>query len=176
VSDYLLTSKRLHTVQDMVNQFSSGMDPSDLRVIKTIGHMVGLVDFVDSRFVRCWRNQCWTETNAFHVSAADICALLQRYTSLIMIEDSSNEAQRADYLITRHWICHVLWNVGSRHGYMLDASPMAQMRPDYALAIANDSIETCETFKMASLECHGVGLVSITSTIILSSHDLQLAG
>jgi hypothetical protein len=176
VSDYLLTSNRLRAVQYMVEQFSTSMEPSNLRVIKTIGHMVGLVDFVDSTFVRCWRNQCWTESSTLHVSATDICTLLQRYTSLIVIEDSSNEAQRADYLITRHWICHVLWSVGSRHGYMQDTSPIAQMRPNYALAIAKDSIETCETFEMASLECHGVGLVSIRSTMDYLFRDSHLTG
>jgi hypothetical protein len=160
----------------MVEQFSTWMDASDLRVIKTIGHMVGLVDFVDSAFVRCWRNQCWTETSTLHLSAAEICALLQRFTSLIVIEDSSNEAQRADYLITRHWICHVLWSLGARHGYMQDTSLITQMRPDYALTIANDSIKTCETFEMTSLECHGVGLVSIEIMVLLPFHDSRVAG
>jgi hypothetical protein len=160
VSDYLLTSRRLHTVQTMVEQFSTSMEPSDLRVIKTIGHMVGLVDFVDSTFVRCWRNQCWAESNSLHITPTKISALLQRYTSLLVIEDSSNEAQRADFLITRHWICHILWNVGYRHEYMHWSNPTTQMRPDYALAIARDCIETCETFEISSLECHGVGMVS----------------
>jgi hypothetical protein len=150
----------------MVKQVSVSMDVHDVRGIKAIGHMVGLIDFIDSTFVRCRRNKCWTEPGSIHVSSDAISALLQRYTAPIVIQDSSNEAQRADFLITRHWICHILWDLGSRHGYMQEASPTAQMRPDYAIAIARDTGDTCGTFDPVSLECHGVGLVSIVTSVI----------
>ncbi|KAH7070005.1 hypothetical protein BKA63DRAFT_519949 [Paraphoma chrysanthemicola] len=159
LNDYLLTSRRLNTVQDMIKKVSISMDAADIRVMKALGHMVGLIEFVDSIFVRCWRSQCWTESNQTHVSSATVITLLQRYTAPIVIEDSSNEAQQADFLITRHWISYVLWALGQRHGYISKQSLVFQMRPDYALIIARDSIETCETVDIASLECHGVGLM-----------------
>lgn len=72
-----------------------------------------------------------------------------------------NDAHRADVLVTRHWICHVLWDLGNRHGFLSEQSLVAHMRPDYALTIARDSIETCESFNMTCLEYHGVGLVRL---------------
>jgi hypothetical protein len=150
----------------MVKQVSVSMDVHDVRGIQAIRHMVGLVDFVDSTFVRCRWNKCWTEPGANHVSPATVSALLQRYTAPIVIQDSSNEAQRADFLITRHWICHVLWDLGFRHGYMDEKNAVAEMRPNYANVIARDTSVTCGTFDPVSLECHGVGLVSIVISLI----------
>ncbi|ORX98299.1 hypothetical protein BCR34DRAFT_151613 [Clohesyomyces aquaticus] len=164
VNDYLLTSRRLNRVQNMVKQDTSTGDQPEARVIRGLGHMVDLIDFVDSTFVRCWRNQCWAEANPTHISPAAISALLQRYTAPILMRDSPNEAQRADVLITRHWICHILWDLGLRHGFMHEERLAIQMRPDYALRIAHDTIETCESFDTATLECHGVGLVSNRSS------------
>lgn len=158
----------------MVKQVSVSMDVHDVRGIQAIRHMVGLVDFVDSTFVSCRWSKCWTEPGSEHVSPATVSALLQRYTAPILIQDSSNEAQRADFLITRHWICHVLWDLGFRHGYMDENSAVAQMRPDYAMAIARDTSVTCGIFDPISLECHGVGLVSIAASFIQPPHAAHI--
>lgn len=160
INDYLLTSSRLHTVRTTLTQLSTNSGQPDEKAIAGLGYMVDLIDFVDSTFVKCWRNQCWNDASPTHISAKTVSTLLQRYTEPMSTRESPNDAQRADVLVTRHWICHILWDLGSRHGFLHKKNAVAQMRPDYALTIAHDSIDTCESLDMPSLECHGIGLVS----------------
>lgn len=169
INDYLLTSSRLHIVRTTLNQLSTNFGQPDEKVIAGLGYMVDLIDFVDSTFVKCWRNQCWNEATPTHISAKTVSTLLQRYTEPMSTRESPNDAQRADVLVTRHWICHILWDLGSRHGFLQAENAVVQMRPDYALTIAHDSIETCESLDMTSLECHGVGLVEKLYDIVTSA-------
>ncbi|KAJ6195293.1 hypothetical protein J3E72DRAFT_402056 [Bipolaris maydis] len=159
INDYLLTSSRLHIVRTTLTQLSTNSGQPDEKVVAGLGYMVDLIDFVDSTFVKCWRNQCWKEQNPTHISARSVSMLLQRHTEPMSTHKSPNDAQRADVLVTRHWICHILWDLGSRHGFLHAENTVVQMRPDYALTIARDSIDTCESLDMTSLECHGVGLL-----------------
>ncbi|KAL5376274.1 hypothetical protein DPSP01_010624 [Paraphaeosphaeria sporulosa] len=159
LNEYLLTSKRLHRVQEMVEQVSIGTDQLEVSGIRGICHMVDLIDFVDVTFVNCWRGRCWDDAAAHHVSSETVSRLLQRYTVSVNPQIWPNDTQRADILVTRHWICHILWELGKRHGFVNEGSSVVQMRPDYALTIARDSIKTSESFNMACLEYHGVGMV-----------------
>lgn len=159
MNEYLLTSSRLHMVRNMLQHLSMSSDQPDAKVMTGLGHMVDLIDFVDSTFVKCWRNKCWSETSPSHVTPATISVLLQRYTAPMAMRDSASDAQRADILITRHWICHILWDLASRHGFLHEDNAVMQMKPAYVLSIARDCIETCESLEMACLECHGIGLV-----------------
>ncbi|ENH99498.1 hypothetical protein COCC4DRAFT_66376 [Bipolaris maydis ATCC 48331] len=169
INDYLLTSSRLHIVRTTLTQLSTNSGQPDEKVVAGLGYMVDLIDFVDSTFVKCWRNQCWKEQNPTHISARSVSMLLQRHTEPMSTHKSPNDAQRADVLVTRHWICHILWDLGSRHGFLHAENTVVQMRPDYALTIARDSIDTCESLDMTSLECHGVGLVEKLYDIVTSA-------
>ncbi|EUC34073.1 hypothetical protein COCCADRAFT_36229 [Bipolaris zeicola 26-R-13] len=169
INDYLLTSSRLHTVRTTLTQLSTNSGQPDEKAIAGLGYMVDLIDFVDSTFVKCWRNQCWNDASPTHISAKTVSTLLQRYTEPMSTRESPNDAQRADVLVTRHWICHILWDLGSRHGFLHEKNAVAQMRPDYALTIAHDSIDTCESLDMPSLECHGIGLVEKLYDIVTSA-------
>ncbi|USP77948.1 hypothetical protein yc1106_05222 [Curvularia clavata] len=169
VNDYLLTSNRLHMVRSTLKQLTMNSGQQDEKSVAGLGYMVDLIDCVDSAFVKCWRNQCWEDPQPNHISARTISALLQRHTAPMPMRESPNDAQRADVLITRHWICHILLDLASRHGFLQKENQLAQMRPDYALTIARDAIETCESLEMASLECHGIGLVEKLYDIITSA-------
>jgi hypothetical protein len=152
-----------------------------MTIMAGLNEMIDLVDFIDDRVVRCWKKQCWLESASArenegkggddqprHVSHATVCALLRRYSCPLVrprpIGGNSvsdvYDAQYVDILITRHWIRNMLWNLGQEHGFIDEASADVEMRPRYTLAIACETVETCEQFSMSSLEVHGLGLVS----------------
>lgn len=182
-----LTARSIHAVLALVLQGYTHYDrPEETTIMAGLSDMIALVDFIDDRVVRCWKNRCWLEsTNAResesegegdqpqHVSRATVCALLRRY-SLPMVPprpigggsvSDVHDVQYVDILVTRHWIRNMLWNLGQGHGFMDETSADVEMRPSYTLVIARETIETCEQFSMSTLEVHGLGLVSFLFSI-----------
>lgn len=161
--------RNISIIQDMIRQDYITYEPRDIRVISGLGHMLELIDFVDNRMLRCWRNQCWMDADVRHVHPSTISSLLRRYSSPVMFpRDRSWDTQRADILITRHWIRNILWSLGFRHGFIEESGGDAELCPEYAISIAADAISTCESFNMGVLEVHGIGLVC-TPALFLSS-------
>lgn len=161
-----LTAAGIYSMLNLIKQGYGNYDQLEKNVMEGFNDLIGLVDFIDDRVVRCWKNQCWLESgNKHHVSSATVCSLLRRYSSPIGYSRypgaGASDAQYADILITRHWIRNILWNLGIRHGFMDEANACVDMRPSYALVIARETVDTCERFSMSSLEVHGVGLVRI---------------
>lgn len=170
LSEKSLIKRNIPIIQDMIRQDYATYEPRDMRVISGLGHMLELIDFVDNRMLRCWRDQCWTDGgDARHVHPSTISSLLRRYSSPVTFPRGGGgggggrrwwDTQRADILITRHWIRHILWSLGFRHGFVEEGPGReAELCPGYAISIAADAIGTCESFSMGVLEVHGIGLV-----------------
>lgn len=155
-----LTRGHVHVIQGMLEQGFSNYELQDLQAVSSLKDMIESFDFVDSRLLKCWRNECWVEGNERHVSPATVCTLLKRYASSIPDSGAHNwDSQRADITITRHWMRSVLWKLASRHGFVSDLSNDKELRPKYVISIATDAIVTCESFGISTLEVHGIGLV-----------------
>jgi hypothetical protein len=153
-------------VFNLVKQGYTNYDQREKNIMAGLNDMIELVDFIDDRVVRCWKNQCWLQDNPQrHVSRATVCSLLRRYSCPAVqprhIQGNLGDVQYVDILVMRHWIRNILWNLGHGHGFMDEASADVEMRPSYSLVIASDTVETCEQFSISSLEVHGLGLVSL---------------
>lgn len=164
LTGHYLTARRISRVQNMIWQCYIDCDQRELEGITGLGYMLELIDFIDDRVLRCWRQECWSadgeDYQHQHVPAATVCSLLRRYSlPAALLGELRGDAQHADILITRHWIRHIIWNIGFQHGFMDEANPDVEMRPSYAIRIAQDTIDTCDAFSMGCLEVHGVGLV-----------------
>lgn len=158
-----LVGAHIRATQRMLEQGYGDYEPLDLQAISGLSDMITSFEFVDNVVLRCWRNECWRpDGDARHISPATVRDLLRRYAlSTTMSEVRSGEdAQRADILITRHWIRGVLWNLGFKHGFVSESSNDVEFRPEYAISVASDAIEACKSFSLSVLQVHGIGLVS----------------
>jgi len=137
-------------------QSAAAGDESEYKAVEGLRHMMEQVDFIDDSILRCWKEACKADMDAEtsrggsarqqhrHVPASTIRTLLMRYAAAPPLHALLGESQLADITITRHWVRHVLWTIGFRHGYVDAANPDPEMRPDNAFDIARDAAPVCE--------------------------------
>uniref|UniRef100_A0A0D2YFI6 Zn(2)-C6 fungal-type domain-containing protein n=1 Tax=Fusarium oxysporum (strain Fo5176) TaxID=660025 RepID=A0A0D2YFI6_FUSOF len=124
-----------------------------------IRQMIDQTDFVDDTIIRCWKNKCQMNTGEEHIALESVVLLLTRYRNLpIPNPDVGRDTQQADILITRHWICSMLWSLASRHGYTSAYASSMELQPAYAIDMAEETIRTCARYPINVLETHGIGL------------------
>ncbi|KAK0390701.1 hypothetical protein NLU13_0204 [Sarocladium strictum] len=163
-----LSRAKLRELQDAIASSSDRSESENIIAMDCISSMLEQVDFIDANMIKCWRGMCWSEDLPSHVSQSTIVTLLRRYQippQLSWLADMDTHAQHADILVTRHWIRIKLWTLANSHGYVDALSDDIEFRPEYALAIAKEALDTCSQFEMTSLEVHGVGLVEKLSDI-----------
>ncbi|KAE9581887.1 hypothetical protein CGMCC3_g2170 [Colletotrichum fructicola] len=144
----------------LIKRVSSAEEAVEDLAVEGLGRMIDQIDFVDETVVRCWKSDCNLDPNTNHISAEKLVQLLRRYSKPLEASPSMEKggAQHADILLTRHWIRNMLWNLAFRHGFTSLADPNVELRPDYAIDIAAETIDACDFFDIRCLETHGVGL------------------
>ncbi|KAF9877876.1 hypothetical protein CkaCkLH20_04452 [Colletotrichum karsti] len=147
----------------LIKRVSSTEESIEDAAVDGLGRMIDQVDFVDETVVRCWKSNCSLQPQPSehpHVSSDKLVSLLRRYKRPLdsgpMMKEGS--AQHADILLTRHWVRSMLWNLALRHGFINPYASEVELRPEYAVEIAAETIEACATFDIRCLETHGVGL------------------
>ncbi|SPO04564.1 uncharacterized protein DNG_07249 [Cephalotrichum gorgonifer] len=179
---HLLGGREIGQLLEGTMRSAAAGDETDYKAVEGLRHMIQQVDFIDNSVLRCWKETCGLDVEAGgsgagagggrqqrHVPASTIRSLLVRYAAPPAMHALLSESQLADITITRHWVMHVLWKLGFRHGYVDAASLDPEMRPDYALDIAHNAALTCERFSVKSLEVHGVGLAEKLYDIAMSA-------
>ncbi|EXK24403.1 hypothetical protein FOMG_18865 [Fusarium oxysporum f. sp. melonis 26406] len=155
-----LMASEVMDLHSLINGASSPEEAPEDLAIEGIRQMIDSTDFVDDTVVRCWKNSCQMDPEEQHVTPERVTYLLARYMRpLRPTSATGTEAQHADILITRHWICSMLWTLSFHHGYTSFSASSKELQPSYAVHIAAETVEACSKFALSSLETHGVGLV-----------------
>ncbi|KAK4150172.1 hypothetical protein C8A00DRAFT_18252 [Chaetomidium leptoderma] len=163
-----LNGREIGRLLETAVQSAAAGNEADYKAVEGLQHMIDQVDFIDDSVLRCWKETCRRDPQHRHVPASTIRSLLKRYATPRPMHALLCESQLADIVITRHWVRHVLWNLGFRHGYLDATNPDPEMRPDHAMDIAQDAVVACEQFR-GSLEVHGVGLAEKLYDIAVSA-------
>ncbi|KAL0931320.1 C6 transcription factor [Colletotrichum truncatum] len=145
----------------LIERASSISEATEDKAVDGLQRMIDQVGFVDETVVRCWKGLCRSDRNARHITAEEVVSLLIRYKKPPNLSSGTSQgaAQHADILLTRHWVRNLLWGLASRHGFISPSASTSELRPEYAVEIAADTIKACAKFDIRSLETHGVGLV-----------------
>ncbi|KAM0272206.1 hypothetical protein ACHAQH_008807 [Verticillium albo-atrum] len=154
-----LPASDIANLQNLIYTASSPEDAPEDLAVEGMRRMAESTDFVDDTVVRCWKNSCRMDPDEQHVAPETVANLLQRYMRpLHPTCDTGAEAQHADILLTRYWICSMLWSLAFRHEYASFFALRQELQPSYAVHIASQTAEACAGFPLSALETHGVGL------------------
>lgn len=88
------------------------------------------------------------------------------------VDVTLSENEHADVLLTCYWVQNRLWNIALTHGY-LTPTPEAdapELSFQFAVGLAERSLDLFKRFSIRSWESHGEGVVSKPSLIRLSNN------
>ncbi|BFZ56002.1 hypothetical protein PYCC9005_003044 [Savitreella phatthalungensis] len=148
--------------------------------------LVKLLDCIDDEVIECWSATCATFTgdkaegcgrfdqgrishihDRIAVATRGTDDMQSLETALIervsQIGNSSNvsleSSQHADIYVLQQWLHNRIWSICLSHGLLDDISPDPRLRIDYALQLAETTLQRCLRFKLGDLETHGLGMV-----------------
>jgi hypothetical protein len=155
-----------------------------------LARMMELFDAIDEDVIDCWNRRC-DITNGYCQRLTEAKALAihhnlsrinqaERYRGYDWFErakggrgESSNvilamglrETQAADVFITQKWLQNRVWLLSSTHGLLSAHSERPELTFGYAVAIAESTLQLCQSLRLSSMEAHGIGLVCSRSRI-----------
>ena len=89
-------------------------------------------------------------------------------------DEDFTKNEHGDVLLTCLWLQNRLWHLALTHGLLAFSNHCPILRLDFAVKLAEQTLEVCKSFRISSFEGHGQGLVS--SLFTLSSHMLNPIG
>ncbi|KAA8643204.1 CeGAL family transcription factor [Aspergillus tanneri] len=166
----------------------------DAKGVMGLALLMELFDAVDEDVVDCWNRRCsinggycetLTETKvlAIHQKLSRVSES-ERYKGYDWFEHSKStadethsvypamglrETQCADIFITKKWLQNRVWVLCSSHGLLKPASDHHELCFDYAISIAKEALEICQSLRLSSMEAHGIGLVEKLYDIAISA-------
>lgn len=150
-----------------------------------LARLMELFDAIDEEVVDCWNRRC--NINHGYCEKLTAAKALEIHENLSRISPSErykgydwfertksapNEAQAAhqgiglretqcaDIFITQKWLQNRLWVLCSSHGLLVPVSDRLELTFNYAILVANETLQICKSLRVSSMEAHGIGLVS----------------
>lgn len=150
-----------------------------------LARLMELFDAIDEEVVDCWNRRCHIDSGYCEkLTAAKALEIHQnlgrlntteRYKGYDWFERTKSapheaqaahqgvglrETQCADIFITQKWLQNRLWVLCSTHGLLAPVSEHGELTLNFAILIANDTLQICKSLRIGSMEAHGIGIVS----------------
>lgn len=160
-------------------------DKTEERNVSAIQLLVETFRCLDDDIISCWSGGCGTNNDkpaCNRLSPERLLTLLQKIPrphhrdwKLICEGRTAGSAtpgsklgvpfdidgnEQGDVLLTCLWVSNRLWHLALLHGCLSSDNSYAELRPDFAIEIARETLLICKSFSMSSLEMHRTGLVS----------------
>lgn len=176
--------KFIHSASKMV----SGIiihDDKDASVMRGLAQLMDLFEAIDEDIVDCWNGRCDTANSlcktfdrnkalAMHQNLVDavnpggnrnsIWSSLYNFSAGDSEAGASStalsETQRADILITQKWLQNCIWHLCLTHNLLQNQPEPPELNFQYAISIAESTVDLCASLSLRSMEVHGIGLVS----------------
>ncbi|KAM0752297.1 hypothetical protein T439DRAFT_324370 [Meredithblackwellia eburnea MCA 4105] len=136
----------------------------DSAAVMGLQRLTMLFDFIDEDIVACWNGHCLQ--NACPTLTVQRVVELHRGLAASMSEipvesprmdGRSVDVQQADLLVTQQWLRNRVWQLSVAHGLASALSPHVELRPSYAISIAQTLLSICHKFSQSALEGNGIG-------------------
>lgn len=179
----------MRVMHEFMNNASSNRIPNlivhdDLDAAGMLGliQLMQLFDGIDEDVINCWNDRCQakhgrcrtfdrlralkifqTQFDVYQSQTSggvSYCPLARPDGRQMSISDLK-DGQQADVLITQQWLLNRLWQLCRSHGLLTADSDHAELRYEYAIAIASTTLEICKSLSLSSMEVHGIGLVRL---------------
>lgn len=85
-----------------------------------------------------------------------------------VMRDFLSETQCADVLVTQKWVLDRLWNLCFSHGLLRQYSEQQELCFRYAFDNGVKTLDLCRSLRISAMEAHGVGMVSISISLLSS--------
>lgn len=127
---------------------------SEKSIVSGFVYLISLFRCLDDEFMGLW-NKVKTEC-----STAWLSNLQQRLYDALPADLQTTETQAADIKITQQWLRVMVWQLSITNGSLHSTSSNSAMTFKYPIDVARDLIKDLSRLSLASMEVHGVGLVS----------------
>ena len=131
-----------------------------------------IFDLIDETFVDCWNERCQL-IGCRDLTLEKVIRLNTVFVARIGPEgfdpnsiaapsefaSTPRDIQRADILVTQHWLRNRLWHMSMLHGLVSIHPPTPEVGGDYAVDIASVMLGICDKLSMSSIEANGIGFV-----------------
>jgi hypothetical protein len=74
-----------------------------------------------------------------------------------------SDTQRADILVTQHWLRLIVWQSAMKHGHLSNTSPVRSMTFRYPEDIAISLLKDLSSLPPGAIQVQGLGIVSLQS-------------
>lgn len=160
-------------------------DDKDASVMRGLAQLMDLFEAIDEDIVDCWNGRCDAANGrckTFDRNRA--LAMHQNLTDAVNPQGNRNsiwsslysfsagdgevgasstalsETQRADILITQKWLQNCVWHLCLTHNLLQIQPEPPEITFQYAISIAESTLDLCGSLSLRSMEVHGIGLVS----------------
>ncbi|RAK79784.1 CeGAL family transcription factor [Aspergillus fijiensis CBS 313.89] len=158
-----------------------------------LARLMELFDAIDEDVVDCWNQQCSIQAGyCEQLTAAKALVIHQNlnrvseselYKGYNWFESSKlahggdqnrptiglRETQSADVFITKKWLQNRIWVLCSTHGFLRPVSEHRELCLDFAVTLAQETLDICRALPLSSMEAHGIGLVEKLYDIVVGA-------
>lgn len=128
-------------------------------------NLVKLFLAVDATFLRNWNEK----SNLTCCSKSWLTELLRRLETHGIALGESLETHYIDIAVSQQWLQILIWQTMVRHGLLSLNSAEGPFSLKYPIKLAKYVIETISQTSQATLDSHGIGMVSLSCVLSCTS-------
>ncbi|KIV90079.1 hypothetical protein PV10_07421 [Exophiala mesophila] len=132
-------------------------DEQDGIVLAGFSALVNLFSILDEKFVRLWSTSAEEDVSA--TEPIDNIAALQHGLNEMMLDHfAMTDIQKADVLVTRHWLRLIFWQASMRQGLISYSAADPIFSSSYPITIGQDLCNSISDISYEAVLVHGLGI------------------
>ncbi|KKK13290.1 hypothetical protein ARAM_003121 [Aspergillus rambellii] len=184
-------------IHNATNSLVSGIvvhNEKDAEGMLGLAYLMELFDAIDEDVIDCWSRRCninsgfcpkLTAAKALsiheilnHVSESEALSGYDWFERSKLHQPTGHNVhpvlglrgtQCADVFITKKWLQNRVWVLCSTHGLLVHTSEYRELCFNYAITVAEETLQICRKLRLSSMEAHGIGLVEKLYDIAVSA-------